>query len=620
MFPDDLILGAGGREPGLWVLAGASGQLRELAMFAPGESVYALCLHSDGSMVAAGTRVGTIHVASLGEGEMSSLGRAAVTLFQGAPVLAVCFAGPTRLIAADTKGRCLLWRNFANQDPPVLLSWGQESVCSLLMMPEGRVAALSADGGLVVLDADRLTVTHSTSGPKPSMDAGMPGLQYWSPHNAIVYPAGGGQLAAWRLNDPDVRMWTAHHSVVSAIAIDGDMLHTFGKSDCLMKIWADLESSACAECRCPTGIIGARMMPEVRGSMVLIDQRGRAGRYLIGDDGSCRSVRLGDQIFRSMAGPSSSDIEAMARQRRLAAATELQAHIQAQIDANRPDGLETAHSQMQELGFGLESLELRIQQAVREQDLLTELRLRQSLVQQMPDGDARSSVWAAAYAVVLKRLWRPREAYAAYANAMGYEDDLSRLRQVIQIMTDDMWIARTTLPLSALIEAANVVGASFDGRWVVDCSVPILFAEPGLTARHLADKYHQVKAEAGLSDLPDAEQTRCWWLSEGTLEQTDAVLFKMPPEPQGHLRPGILVRNAECQSSLLPLVLFEVPTPNIKTSVQDHNHRVLCSYQWLSQGDLAARWPGRVRQTVISSIRRLRNMANGRALAQEACQ
>jgi len=602
-----VFLGAGGRRPGLWC-ASDQAEVRCVLELPVGHSVYAIDANAQTGAVAVGTRRGDVEVLTWQSGDVGHGEPSRRTLYQGAPVLAVCLVGQGRLAVADTWGRCLLWR-YAEEGLPVELPGADGRVCALLHLGEDRMAGLTEEGNLLLWDVGRLGLCSVTEGPAPARKSALVRLLKWPDREAIVYPAEEGHVACFSIAEERSRSWPAHRGDCYAMVVEGDCLLTVGRADGLVKSWSEPDRQAQDLCRCGEGIIAAQRIG-LEDELLLVDGNGLAGLYVQDQQVMHITRSLAGAMFRSVAGPSESQCQAFVRQQRHAQAQELCGQIQARMGQGGTGGVEDLHHKLVDLGFDRVSWALRAQHAAQEQDVIGELDARRTLAGLLEGSDARSAGSLERFAELLVLTWRLQEAIAVFERmrAGGAETPISEwLSQGAELMAGSQWVVQAEGSIETLVEAADVMERPFRGRWLWEASDALVFPQSGLTAQALADKYEQVRGEKGLDDLPHARASRFWWIEREGIHERDIVSLQSPQaQAATQYQLGIRLDAQDHQCLLTPCVILDAGTGQEPGDWRRHNRHIRRLCAQLTCADSHGLWPSRIQKTVKLAMRRLR--------------
>jgi len=617
-----LVLGTGGRQPGVWLLSLGEDHASSVLELPAGHSAYAIDLDADSGLVAVGTRAGTIHVFSWPQ-RATSQAQEVLSLHQGAPVLSVCLLGPDRLVTADTAGRCLVWNLNGDLSNPQACDTGGELICSLLALPDDRLVGLSAGGRLVFWDQVLVRPERFVTGPRPPKKLSLVRLQYWPKHEAIVYPGAHGRLVLCQPDRPEIHVRDAHDGEFFAIVVDDEGLYTIGRNDGLAKVWENTDGAPSRQLKAPSGVIAAAAFGDAAGKAILIHDSFEAAVYTLRSDPLKPIGWLGIRSYRSVAGVSARVRHTARKDQEQAIIEDLQARIQEKFQSNDFEGIEALHEQLLALGFESVSLALRAQQAALQQDLVGEMRIRRRLAQILVPPDPQSWLVLLRYAELLEAAWQLTEAKEIRERIppeqMREPSVQEWLNQATGIMEGDDWVGASTF-VPTLIDAANEFQRPFTGRWAVGnlghhalaCHCKVV------TAEVLAAKYEQIREERGLSDLSPAQAGRYWWLAPRVAAPTETVVFEEPSNRAGpalQIAAQIQEHGTECVVILRGLLDAGRPGPG--QSWEDHNRQVLAVFRQTEQAGPLNVWSRPVREIVMLALRRLRNLARSQQTERE---
>jgi len=608
-----VLMGAGGMRPSVWALCPDGEGPEKLCDLPPGHSVYALDSDFERRAAVVGTRPGRVAMVSWGPAPGAGDARMSHNLDARAPVLAVCWASPSEIICADLTGKCVRWRPFGAESAGEAVLEGRV-VCSLLALPGNRVVALCTDGALMSLKGKDTRFRGMAQRLPPARKWALVNLLHWPACESVVYPAIGGQLAAFGLADQSSNHWAAHEGEFSATFLHDGLLWTVGRDDGLMKAWPDIGGDPSHVLKAPAGIVCGASLYGSPGQVVLAATDGKAGVYAIEGD-QLRLVRpIEGGPFRALAGPPSHLLDAWERKRREARARELVAEIEERVSARRTNGLEPLYAELEGIGYTAAGLSCRAWQAEQDGNPIEALRLRHQLMASLACNEPLADKPKLRYAQSLVAAWRLEKALEAYRGVPGGVNGGGApqwLTAACEALKSDDWVVEPDMPIEGLIEAANIAGQPFTGRWVACVGEPAAFPSPNLEANAVVAEYEEVKAEEGLTGLPTARAETPWWLSRGAVEKADVLGFDGPAGTSGSSQQFVLRLQSRRHSvTICPFILFKVETPRKGGNWQDHNAAALAACRSLRQQGWRLPWLEKADAAVIVALRRLASLAS----------
>lgn len=608
-----VLMGAGGTRPSVWALRQDGEGPEKLCDLPPGHSVYALDADFERQATVAGTRRGRVAAVSWGPTPTAGDARVSHCLDVHAAVLAACWASPSEVICADVTGKCMRWRPFGAGSAGEVVFEGRV-VCSLLALPGSRVVALCTDGMLMSLKGKDTGFRELWRGPAPARKWALVNLLHWPACESVAYPAVGGQLAAFGLADQSSHRWAAHEGEFYATFLHDGLLWTVGRDDGLMKAWPDIGGDPSHVLKAPAGITCGASLYGSPGQVVLVAADGKAGVYAVEGD-QLRLVRPTEGgPFRAIVGPPSQLLDAWEHRRREARARELVVEIEERVSARRANGLEPLYAELEGIGYTAAALSCRAWQAEQNGNPIEALRLRHQLMASLPCNEPLANKPKLRYAQSLEAVWRLEKALEAYRSVPGSVNGGGApqwLTAACEALRSDDWVVEPDMPIEGLIEAANIAGQPFTGRWVACPGEPAAFPSPNLEANAVVAEYEEVKAEEGLTGLPTPRAETPWWLSRAAVEKADVLVLDDPlRSPNASQQFGVRLQTARHSVTIRPFILFRVEAPDRGSNWQDHNAAALAACRSLRQQGWALPWLEKVDALVRAALRRLASLAS----------
>ena len=607
-----VFLGTGGEKAGIEMICQNESANIDLCDLPEGHSVYAIDIDTEEGLIATGSRAGSIEIFSTQNQDKQTGPVKICSLVQGAPLLSVCLPGNRRLISADTRGRCLLWNSFDNSVEPISMATDGGKVCSVIRISDQQIAGLTASGKLLIWDISDGDILHLWQGPTPPEKLSLVELQYWPLHNAIVYPATGGQIVVYRLSNHKLHTWHAHDGEIYVCMVDDEYLYTVGQTDKTMQIWREIQKPPVRQYPCPEGIISGALSGNDPVRIVLIEETGRAVMSVIEADNLTCILSLNGNHYRCVVGPSEQDRRLLHKQSTMALVQQLQSQIQTSLENEEFEDMDGLYQQLADLGCGPLSLVLQARQAILQQDIVAELKARKSLRNTLHRDDPLLAASYNRYVNILEKTWQLAEIEKINSEITPVDKDPAYLKWINhanRIVANNNWLVEPDISIPELIEAASTMQRVFVGQWVIAREAPVTFSNSCLNGEIVAGKYEQVKSERNLTGLlPAGKPENIWWLSRRTYCQEDIVVFRS--DSNGNicaLQPAVLIHGKGSETILTPIILLEVGTPQQDISVTVHNRLVLETFNTITQQESENLWPSRVYQTLVLTLQRLNN-------------
>ena len=551
--PGAVFLGRGGSRPGV-VVVHPDLRVEPLIEFPEGHSVYALDLSPEGTTLAVGARNGTIVIAAGPNGggrDGSSL--ELNNLLQGSPILSLCWMDEDHFAASDLAGRVLLWDR---DDPrnPRLLKTDHGLICSLVKLPEARLAGLCADGRLLIWNrsAGEPREVHQLA-PPPDPCSLVP-LVYLSRRQSLFYPGRGGGLVEFSLEGTK-QVRPAHEGDFHAIFAQGGFIFSVGRHDGRLRVWPPDIQAGGMEYAAPPGVISGSPLTGEPLRMVLVMENGRAGIHRLGNQGLEEvAVIAGEDFRQAFTSHDQSGTGEPSRELVQGLATK----IETALDLGDDSEAESLHKKLLEWGYEHVSLALKTDRALKEGRNLEALRMSQSLIDLLPSGDPRTASALVRHASLLERFWLLEEARAVHhrisemdpmptwASEIGFPfEGLDGIRPIIE----------PDIEPEEIIQASDILASGFRGDYVVKKQRPQRCQGVRFTARELADKYNQTDRpdRLGLGAVGRSEETS--WISRQGLESVGMVFFDDETADTG-LQFSVRLTGGDDQTVITPVILF----------------------------------------------------------------
>lgn len=552
---NNLFLTAGGSTPAVQHV-GADAHVDAEGKGCPlSASAYAIDLNPTQGILACGTRDGTIHLFPMSRDCEGQEPAKPARLLAGRAVTSLCFAAQGSLISADESGRVLQWwagNNDASQ--PTLWSLGGEPIYLLGSTGE-HIIGLGDKGQILICREAGGLIEARLVGPAPARPITLARPATWALHDGAVvaYPARNGQLVVIKADPPSLYVTAAHEGAWYAAFQVDERLATLGHDDGLIRFW-HLASSR-PECVDERPALHNAIDAEVfgagsaQGVAVLSD--GRAIRFGITRDSFVHLGAVPGNDFRAVVGTSVNAQRAFEIGQRQLRANELQDWIAASLDSDGDADLREAFDELESLGAEAVSLALKAHQAMRNGDLLLELKLRHRLVRLLPleSPDAQPT----------------RERYIVLLLEFGqYEMALEAIDQSAQTTTGGAtaycppWLHTTkdamnagqdvvfsgperSVPVDQVIAAAQVLGRPLAGLWELHRSGRACIPDAVIQPAHLASAIEDCNHDTFGFDVRTCA-SRVLWVERCAARLSEVVIVSPYwDEPYEHFK--VLLRT-----------------------------------------------------------------------------
>jgi len=305
-----------------------------------------------------------------------------------------------------------------------MLETGEGVICTLLKLDENNLVGLSSQGELIGWTLPDAEIVKSVALLPPPILRALVHMAYWPAAHSMVFPGRGGILVLYDLETGEVRTQAAHEGDFYALFILNDDLATMGMKDCRFKLWkAESLDEPFMEFKVPTGVVSARNAGVDQDKIVLVTENGEAGIYSL-ENSALRFInKLTGSDYRAIWGPNSQEFEELRFRERASRVEQLIYEIQEKIEHNNADGIEELHCELKGLGYEQISMALLANQAFRNEDIISELKIRSELVRLLPRDNPDSFDSFERYASILEKIWQIEEAYDIYAQILTINPD-----------------------------------------------------------------------------------------------------------------------------------------------------------------------------------------------------
>jgi hypothetical protein len=606
---DIAFLGAGGNDPRIDTLSVDSGETRRLLELPPMHSAYAIDIDEDG-MLAAGTKAGLVYIVSSTGRQKTDEPVPIRQLAQGAPVLSVCWANKSILAVSDTARRCLIW-NTNREAPPRPLDTKGETICSLLKLA-GLLAGLSSGGKLLFWEPWQGRLVRTIDVPLPPAVSALVHMVYWPVENALACPSRIGHLTLFGLEKEDLRDLEAHEGGFYAISVWGERLLTVGIEDGRMKVWEAGSDRPALEFKVAEGVISAAAFNDQRAKVLLVEAQGRANFYTAEEDKLRLIGPIAGEDYRTAVVPASERIQALYAQRREEEVRRTVSEIRGGIGRVPDDVIDRLHSRLTDLGYKQVSLALRAERAAQSGNIVGALRFCSSLMQILPQDNAKVSASMERYASLLEKAWHMPEADTVCKHILDIDPnyrfvvEASNLSEMAKLVREADYVIKPDLPIEQVIESATVIRKRFAGRYVINSLGPESCGRVRISPEAIEEKYERVRRESEALNLPVAIAEQIWWLSREGHDRTQFVtLGDGASNSMRGLQFALQVSCGELDTVVTPVVLFDWRHVSPDESVEEGNERASCALRRIGDKALSNAYLAAVHGALRLALRRL---------------
>ncbi len=588
-----ILLGTGGSSPGLAAYDLLSNELIKVLPLTEGDSVYSIAVCPDDGTVAIGTKSGRIYLLGPSGSDLQVGLQTIEECETGAPVLSVCFVGPSTLAVSDVAGGFLLWQIGKSGLSERL--WEGTAVVYGLFHPDSKhLAGLSMSGELLIWDLSMNQLVGTAAIPKPPEFAALIRPLYWPQEGLWVWPGQGGLVVTFDPRKGTVQTFRAHAGDFYAITIcDGELI-TVGVADHQAKRWQPGRGELAATLEAPDGMISATVWGQRSSRILFVDKSGRAAIYCWSSEQLELVSTLPGRDYRAALGPDPAEFESARLHHQAEQARELARQADEQISRRRWDALEPIYQQLTDHGYPHVMLALRGRQAHMCDDPLGELRAYHELAGIIPHDQEGSRNALQRYAELLESVWNLQSALSLYqqlaaggSGSNGYTEKIRRLSDLITVMESKPYVIEAEAPLSLLVEADTVLGEKFTGRYQLMSARPA-WSHSCVSIDAVMKRYKDLVGAVPQS--AHAEKIELCWLSRDKKERINTIMLgngNIEPFPQFEL--VIRFFDVQMRTVLAPTIILNADVTN-EEDVEQHNRAILGQLQRAENAFLLNSW------------------------------
>jgi len=584
------------------------------------QSAYAIDLEPESGLVAVGTRGGLVLIAEGPWHENHAEPIKGRELFQGAPVLSVCWCGDSLLSVSDSAGRTMMWRNNPGA-APYPLEASDAVICSLLKLPNGILSGFSSKGKLLLWQIPEGQLVQTIDLPAPPFMSGLVRMLYWPAGHSLVCPGAGGRLSLCDLEDFRIRHIEAHQGDLYAISLWDEGLVTAGIEDGRLKLWIASVDKPVKDLRVPKGIVSLAVTGFLPARILLAGSKGTVFSYILDKDNLKVTTELSGKDYRIVAAQDPNKIRVADAKKKEAEAHLLLNRIQENIGRVPEHVMEDDHARLVSLGYKHISLRIRAEQAEISGNIVEALGLFSSLMDLLPQNHPNSFPCMDRYATMLEKSWHITEAEAVSRRILNVNPEYpltvkkNDLNQIARLIEGESWIIEPDIPVDSIIESATILGKYFTGKYVLKKLSAKSCAGMRLTPKIVASKYGRIRAEIGNGGLPEAKNERLWWISKTGFDELELVILE-DGSNNGlkELKFALQVLCDDRNSLIVPVVLFDWIDKQETGSVEEANRKAFRALSRIRESDLSNIHLASVHRALEHTLRRLvtENRPNGR--------
>ena len=555
-----VLLGSGGSRPRIDIIC-PDGRKEILIELGDGHSVYTMDISPSGDTFALGTKSGLVVIFPFPYFKRKDeLITEPVSLFQGSPVLSVCWFDDKKVVTSDLSGRVFLW-DIKKEREPKLLKSNHSVVCSLTRLDHERIAGICSNGRLFVWEVSSSEPIQSLDLIPPPSKCALVQLQYCEQLNTLYYPGTNGKLVLCNLNEGEKRILLAHEGDLYACFTHQEYFFTIGRFDERLKMWIEGNDRNELDFHAPKGVIGAALYTEHPLQVVLLTEDGKASVHHLGEEGLKPVEIIGNSDFRKVLyfNPQSGDGKSRSEM-----IHDLVEQIEIVTKKGNQEELQVLHNRLVDMGYEHVSLAIKTEQAVREEEYLEALRFCHRLISLIPLEDPRVCVQLARYAFLLAKFWRIQDAKVICKRISNIDPTavFPSLMDIPSIPFDPCEkniIIEPDIDIEQIIEATEILECTFSGNYVVKKLDSLLSEKARITAKEITEKYNAHIEEETYESYPIAKYERVNWISREGWEKTEMIFFEGNKDSDRGIGLSFRIAGAENRTLIIPVILFRWP-------------------------------------------------------------
>ncbi|MHC4324885.1 MAG: hypothetical protein ACYSUX_11500, partial [Planctomycetota bacterium] len=457
------------------------------------------------------------------------------------------------------------------------LSSGKRIIYSLFQLDSSHLAGLAINGDLLVWDwlkDDLMQVMEAPAPPKEFLALIKP--VYWPAAGVWVWPGRGGLIVFCNQRSNEVSCVRSGTGEVYSIVICDEQLLTIG-TDGRARQWHLGSSEPADTFEVPHRIVSATSWQQDNSVMLLlINDKGKAGVYLLTDVGLELIKPLPGRDYRTAVEPDAEKLRLAVQQQKMIRVKELTAQINEKIVRQQYSELEDYYNNLDELGYRQVTLSLRGQEARSKNDFVAELKTSSELVDIIPHDHPGSKNSLVRHAELLESAWQLSEARGLYRELADryldnkdYPEAVQRLSEYINEIKTGRCVIEPDIAVLSLIESAMILDERFRGRYLLEARQPVS-CRVVLGAGEFVKKYEQLCD--GKPQMPTAQEMELQWFSKDKVEQVPTVVFRNQNlDGFNDIELGVKFFSSRLQTVLVPVMMLNAGEKTDGISVEKYN-------------------------------------------------
>ena len=588
-----VFLGKGGNTPGLELFSVDSDETQRIIDLPFPHSAYAIDFESNNGLIAIGSKGGHIYI--LRYSEQNDEFHQTIQLFQGAPVLSVCWYNHENVIVSDIVGRCIVWCTKSNK-PKKLLDVKNGNICALLYLKNKIIFGLSNLGTLHIWEPNTWQLVRTIDVPSPGSISALVKLVFWPAKNGIVYPSRKGKFTYLNIKNYQYKIIHAYENEAYAGTIWKDNLVTAGLFDSEIQVWHNSLKTPVSRFKTSAGILSMSTFDDQNLGLQSVDAEGSFNIIYIEQGNAEAIVVEGSKHYRIVKKLPSNFIEKIIDKQKIKKAQEISDKIQSENGRVPADQIQLYYDKLDSLGFPHITLLYKARQAESENNISKAIELRNAIIESLPQDNPKICPSLERYAILLEKAWLISEACQAYKQILSIDPsfDLGKRMQELQryenyLKNNSTIISETDSNINEIIEAHTAVKQFFKGRYLVRKLEEIKCSGATINTELFKQKYEKIKHDYERGFLPEANLECVWMVSKKKIEKCDLITLTVNSAiAKKEIQLALKILSYDSETIIIPLVLFDWRYPKLHKTVNEENQEAAYQIEWLNNHALSA--------------------------------